>query len=192
MARPASPEAQLARVMTHPLRPRIMALLTVRGELSPNETANELGERLGTVSYHMRILRDAGWIELVRTEPRRGALEHFYRAVVRASLENDEWDRLPLTVRRRLAAMTVGQILRSAAEAAPEGGFDRPEAHVARVPLELDEQGWSELSRLLRDLHGQVAAIQERSNARRTSRKRGSVQSSQLAILHYAGSAGPF
>lgn len=165
--------------------------MTARGEMSPNEVATELEERLGTVSYHMRILRDAGWIELVRTEPRRGALEHFYRPVVRAKLDDEQWARLPVSVRRRLASMTVGQILRSAAEAAPEGGFDLPGAYVVRVPLELDDQAWQELSQVLNGVLETVAEIQERSNERRTSRAPGAVEGSQLAILHFTGPVAP-
>jgi DNA-binding transcriptional ArsR family regulator len=76
-----SPDAQIARVLSHPLRPRILQILTLRGEASPNEIAAELDVPLGTLSYHTRLLRDAGWIELVREVPRRGAVEHFYRAV---------------------------------------------------------------------------------------------------------------
>jgi hypothetical protein len=45
---------------------------------SPSELPDALGEPLGNVSYHVRILRELDCIELVRTEPRRGALEHFY------------------------------------------------------------------------------------------------------------------
>ena len=39
MARMDSPEAQVARILSHPLRPRILQILTVRGEASPNEIA---------------------------------------------------------------------------------------------------------------------------------------------------------
>jgi hypothetical protein len=34
---------------------------------------------LGVVSYHVRELRTVTLIAETRTEPRRGALEHFYR-----------------------------------------------------------------------------------------------------------------
>ena len=47
---------------------------------SPSELAKELGEPLGNVAYHVKILEETGAIELVRTAPVRGALEHFYRA----------------------------------------------------------------------------------------------------------------
>jgi DNA-binding transcriptional ArsR family regulator len=34
---------------------------------------------LGTLSYHFRYLRKLGLIELSKTIPRRGALQHVYR-----------------------------------------------------------------------------------------------------------------
>jgi DNA-binding transcriptional ArsR family regulator len=187
MARMDSPDAQIARVLSHPLRPRILQILTIRGEASPNEIAAELGVPLGTLSYHTRLLRDAGWIELVREIPRRGAVEHFYRAVIRPEVNDAQWERLPLAVRRRLAAMTVGQVLQSAAAAAAAGGFDAAGAHVDRMELELDEQGFSELSEVLVGALEEAARIQERSNERRASRAPGGERGSVLAILHYEG-----
>jgi DNA-binding transcriptional ArsR family regulator len=181
-----SPDAQFARFLAHPLRTRVLQLLAVRGEASPVEMASELGVTVGTLSYHTRLLRDAGWIELVRTEPRRGAVEHFYRAVVRPVVDDARWERLPLGVRRRLAATTVGQILRGAADAAAAGGFDHPQAHVDRFQLELDEEAWQELSELLITTLESAQAIQERSNARRSSREPGAAPPSVLAILHYS------
>jgi DNA-binding transcriptional ArsR family regulator len=186
MARIDSPDAQIARVLSHPLRPRILQILTDRGEASPNEIAAELNVPLGTLSYHTRLLRDAGWIELVREVPRRGAVEHFYRAVVRPEIDDAHWERLPLGARRRLASMTVGELLQSAAAAATAGGFDIAGVHVDRVPLELDEQGWEELSALLVETLEEARRIQERSYERRSSRVWAAVQHSELAILHFA------
>jgi DNA-binding transcriptional ArsR family regulator len=185
MARLDSPEAKAARVLSHPLRPQILQILATRGEASPNEIANELGVPLGTLSYHTRLLRDAGWIELVREVPRRGAVEHFYRAVKRPFLDDTQWGDLPLGLRRRLASMTVGDVLRSASAAAAGGGFDEPGAHVARVPLELDEAGWTELSELVDHTLAEAERIQDRSNARRSSRKPGALARSSFDILHY-------
>lgn len=58
---------------------RIRALVLMEGERSPGDIAAVLGEPLGVVSYHVRMLRDYGMIELTRTEPRRGALQHYYQ-----------------------------------------------------------------------------------------------------------------
>jgi DNA-binding transcriptional ArsR family regulator len=186
MARLDSPDAQTARVLSHPLRPRILQILTIRGEASPNEIAAELHVPLGTLSYHMRLLRDAGWIELVREVLRRGAVEHFYRAVVRPFADDGQWEDLPEGVRRRLAAMTVGQVLRSAARVADAGAFDARGAHVDRLVLELDDEGWEELSALLVETLERAGRIQRRSNDRRSSRAAGALQPSELAIMHFA------
>jgi DNA-binding transcriptional ArsR family regulator len=185
MARIDSPDAQIARVLSHPLRPRILQILTDRGEASPNEIAAELDVPLGTLSYHTRTLRDAGWIELVREVPRRGAVEHFYRAVVRPEVDDAQWERLPLGVRRRLAAMTVGQLLQSAAAAVETGGFDVAGAHVDRVPLELDAEGVKELSSVLVAALDEAARIQRRSNERRAGASE-TPRASELAIVHFA------
>jgi DNA-binding transcriptional ArsR family regulator len=66
----------------HPLRARILSVLD-GGEASPKELATQLGEKLGNVSYHVRILVRLGLIELVRETPRRGAVEHHYRSAPR-------------------------------------------------------------------------------------------------------------
>lgn len=187
MARIDTPDAQIARVLSHPLRPRILQILAIRGEASPNEIAAELDVPLGTLSYHTRLLRDAGWIELVREVPRRGAVEHFYRAVVRPEVDDAHWARLPVGVRRRLASMTVGQVLRSAAEAAASGGFDVAGTHADRVVLELDEEGVKELSEVLVGALEEAMRIQQRSSQRRGGAPG---QSSELAILHFTARDG--
>jgi len=75
-------EERLAKARAHPLRARILADLE-RQTSSPRELSDELGEPLGNVSYHVRQLAGLGLVRLVRTTPRRGALEHHYRAVGR-------------------------------------------------------------------------------------------------------------
>lgn len=71
----------LARTQIHPLKMRIIELYATGAELTPVDVQRELDEpKLGNVSYHVRALLADGLIELVRTEQRRGALAHFYRA----------------------------------------------------------------------------------------------------------------
>ncbi len=74
---PAEPE--LLGALAHPIRLAIMRAAV--DEFSPKQMAETFGDvSLQLVSYHVRILRDAGLLTLSGTEPRRGALEHFYRA----------------------------------------------------------------------------------------------------------------
>lgn len=50
--------------------------------LSPSMLSRSLEEKIGNVSYHVRVLVDRGLLTLVDTQPRRGAVEHYYRPVV--------------------------------------------------------------------------------------------------------------
>lgn len=63
---------------SHPTRLKILILM--EREHSPSEVAELLpDEPLGVVAYHVRMLKQYGMVSEVRTEPRRGALEHFYK-----------------------------------------------------------------------------------------------------------------
>ncbi|HSC20272.1 MAG TPA: helix-turn-helix domain-containing protein [Solirubrobacterales bacterium] len=81
MATPTIDWERLARAKTHPIQVSILELLTIDTgrAMSPNEMAFEMQEPLGNLSYHATQLAEIGFLELTATEPRRGALEHFYR-----------------------------------------------------------------------------------------------------------------
>jgi DNA-binding transcriptional ArsR family regulator len=174
-------DTRLAKALSHPLRQRILEVLAVRGEASPRELAEELGERLPNVSYHVRILADLECIEPTRTEPRRGAIEHFYRPTVAPMVRDTEWEQLPLSVRRSLAGGTAARIVRSLATAASQGGFDDADAHATWMPLSLDEAGRRELAELLAGLVERAAQLQTESD----KRSEGEPARSELALLHF-------
>jgi DNA-binding transcriptional ArsR family regulator len=162
----------MAKALSHPLR---MQILTILGQrvASPVELATELDVPLNNLSYHVRTLLDLGCIELVRTEPRRGTLEHFYRAIERPIISADEWNTIPLNVRRSIADGVLTQIAKDLKSAAGRGGFDRSDVHLTRTPLALDEQGWEELATLADELQERAMAIQAKSAERLKSRKKG-------------------
>jgi DNA-binding transcriptional ArsR family regulator len=184
MAEPRSRDAQLAKVFSHPMRLRILELVADRGETSPNQLATVVGASVGAISYHVRVLHDEGWLELSRTQRRRGAIEHFYRVTRALHVEDAQWERLPVEIRRQLVGRTLGQILRAASSAAGAGGFDSPAAHISRLPLHLDDQGHAELAKVLVDAVEEAVAVQRRSDER-TARSATATTRSQLAILHY-------
>ena len=142
-------DERLVKGLAHPLRWRMLELMTERGESSPVELARALDQPLATVSHHMRVLRDAQCVELTRTEQRRGAIEHFYQAVVPAFFDDAMWERVPLALRRALSGQTFRRLVDEAAAAGSQGAFDAPGSHLDRMLVELDDIGWSELSELL-------------------------------------------
>jgi DNA-binding transcriptional ArsR family regulator len=173
-------EARIAKALAHPLRARILQRLGER-VASPGDLATELDAPLGVVSYHVRMLRDYDCVELVRTEPRRGALQHFYRATARPTLDEDQWRSLPSGLRRELAGATLQELVDDLAKAADAGQLDDPEMVMNRTPLELDERGWKKLNRLLARTHEQALAIAAESADRGSAE----VSATELALLHF-------
>lgn len=72
-------DPRLAKALSNDVRARALGLLVEEAK-SPKLIAEELGLDLRGVAYHVRVLKKLGCIELVETLPRRGAVEHVYRA----------------------------------------------------------------------------------------------------------------
>ncbi|MFJ2211988.1 helix-turn-helix domain-containing protein [Streptomyces sp. NPDC101062] len=66
------------RALAHPLRLRLLSLLTAHA-MSASEAARELGESQANVSYHMRHLHAAGLLEMVEETSVRGGRAKRYR-----------------------------------------------------------------------------------------------------------------
>jgi DNA-binding transcriptional ArsR family regulator len=173
-------EARIAKALAHPLRARILQRLGER-VASPGDLAVELGAPLGVVSYHVRMLREYDCVELVRTEPRRGALQHFYRATARPNFDEDQWRTLPSGLRRELAGETIHALVTDLGQAADAGALDDPEVVLTRTPLELDARAWRKLNRLLARTHEQALAIAAESAGRGADQR----FATELALLHF-------
>ena len=176
-------EARIAKALAHPLRARILQRLGER-VASPGDLAVELNAPLGVVSYHVRMLRDYDCVELVRTEPRRGALQHFYKATARPNLDEDQWRTLPAGLRKELAGESLQDLVDDLAAAADAGRLEDPELVVTRTPLELDDKAFKKLNKLLAKTHEQALAIAAESAARGEGAAEGAFPT-ELAILHF-------
>jgi DNA-binding transcriptional ArsR family regulator len=173
-------EARIAKALAHPLRARILQRLGER-VASPGDLAVELGAPLGVVSYHVRMLRDYDCVELVRTEPVRGALQHFYKATARPNLDEGQWRTLPTTLRSELIGETIQGLVGDLAAAADAGRLEDPALVLTRTLLELDEKGWKKLNKLLARTHDQALAIAAESAARGSE----DVFPTELGVLHF-------
>lgn len=182
-----SPEGitqQLAKALAHPLRVRILSSLH-KGISSPNQLSQELGEPLGNVSYHVKTLLEYDCVELVKTEPRRGAVEHFYRATERAFFSDADWAKIPASARKGINGVALETIGQEATEAMIAGTIDaRTDSHVSQTSLLLDEKGWKEMASLLGDTLNRSIEIQEEAASRLADEKSDPI-SATLAILHF-------
>jgi DNA-binding transcriptional ArsR family regulator len=155
-----SPDATLGAAVAHPLRCRCLTILADR-VASPAEIARELRLEVSNVGYHVGALADAGLIEEVGQRPVRGAVEHFYRAVVRPITSTETEADTDFDRRSSFARTTWSLITANATTALAAGtAVDRPEHHLTRVPLRVDEQGWQEMSAAYMELYERVYEIQ--------------------------------
>jgi DNA-binding transcriptional ArsR family regulator len=175
---------RLAKALSHPLRARIFAILNER-VASPNEMADMLEERLPNVSYHVRALVDLECIELVRTAPRRGAVEHYYRAVRRPFFTDRDWKRLPRSGRQAITDVGLQLIWDDVSAAIEADTFEaRPDRHLTYRPLALDEQGWGELRDALNALLADAEQIAKRSR-QRIAKSDDSGIATRLVLMHF-------
>jgi len=144
-------DPRVVKALANPLRVRILAMLHEQ-QLSPVQLAERLDLRLGTVAYHVRTLVKLGLIKEVATRQRRGAVEHFYVAEERPRISDDAWEQAPPIAKQALLGAALQQIGDQLALSAAHGGFDRRDAHITRTVMDLDEEGWKQLSAALAHL----------------------------------------
>ncbi len=139
---PVLVDPRLIKALDHVLRQHIL-LATVAGEVSPSELSKALGEGLSQVSYHVKVLRDDcdGIIEEVRTEPRRGAVEHYYRATEKSLLPAKTWRRLKKGLQAVIGAGQASDLFNDLADALKAGKLQGAHDHLIRTPLVLDAKG---------------------------------------------------
>lgn len=81
---PATEAALFAKLLSHPVRIRLMLALAATGTSSATMLSVQLGDvTVGDCHYHLTKLKDGGAIKLVRSRPVRGATERVYRLAPR-------------------------------------------------------------------------------------------------------------
>lgn len=178
---------QLAKAFAHPLRVRILSILE-QGLASPNEMAAALGEPLSNVSYHTKALLEYDCIELVKTEPRRGVVEHYYQLKPHAALGSRQWRKVPKTLRGKITAAVLTDFIAHAVEALELETFqERDGSHLSAVPMMLDEPGWTEMVSLLNRTEGRINQVIQKCAERMKDPAAGIPALVSLAVFEIPG-----
>jgi DNA-binding transcriptional ArsR family regulator len=168
-AKPRGVDELIVYVLKHPIRVDALAIFNER-EASVVEIARLIGEDEKKVGHHVKALFDYGCIERVRTARRRGAAVHFYRASLRPHIGDKEWAALPPITRHEISALVFQAIVTEVLAAFRAGRFDaRLNRHLSWRAMQLDEQGWTELTAELRESLERIEGIAERSEVRLTA-----------------------
>ena len=167
MSKPISEieDPRLVKALAHPLRIRILGILEQRSA-TPKELAELLDVQLENLSYHVRTLRDYGFIKLERRRMVKGAVEHRYGMVARPRITAAVWEQLPAIVREALDAASLDQVWDVVSRAAAEDKMSRPESQMARRVARLDEHGLAEMSKVVSDAVDRLVEIEKQSAQR--------------------------
>lgn len=157
----------LAAVVAHPLRARCLMACAERTR-SPRELATLFGREVHNVAHHVRVLEKMGFVEEVGSRPVRGATEHFFRAIERPMVTEEEYALLSQEERNGFAKEVCQLGFADASSALSTETFStRPDNIVARTPMILDEEGFKAVAAL----HGEAVLksmqIEAESNERR-------------------------
>lgn len=143
----------LARVCANPLDLQIVDELN-RRELSPKRLHALMDDlTLPGSDRRLQKLARQGWATEVRRETggrRRGAIEHFYKAVGPALIENESWAEIPDAIKVTITSRTFEQLREKVKEAVDVGTFDgRTDRHLTWSLLRLDQIGWEMVIRVV-------------------------------------------
>jgi DNA-binding transcriptional ArsR family regulator len=180
-------DSRLMKALTDPRRVRVLSILNER-VASPKELAEEFGESLSGVAYHFKVLRNFGLIELEKTEPRRGAVEHYYRATHRALVPDDAWKALSAKTKRGIADDIMENVIGDVAGSVEAGVFGKRDGvHISWTPLILDEEAWRAFSALLEETLERTFDLQAEATERLNANGEGesSAVSATLAMIGF-------
>jgi hypothetical protein len=143
------------------------------------------------VSYHIKELRGQNCIELVKTEPRRGAVEHYYRAIEPPRVGERELSQLSEAKRREISISVLQGVIAAMAASLQAGTFDaRGDRHLSWEPMQLDEKGWKELAKALTKARKEVEGVKAAS-AKRLSAGDEQGISAMVAMMGFETPGGP-
>ena len=127
-----------------------MSMSTPPRRLSPKVFSQEERLPIDHCSYHFRKLEELGCIALVDTPLRRGWPEHVYEQRQLALIWTSVWRTLSPEAKGSILDSVLGGGVRALGRAIDSGTFEaRDESHLSWNTLEIDEQGWREMSGVL-------------------------------------------
>lgn len=157
---------RMFKALSHSLRVEILRQLE-EGPSSPNRISERLGEEVSNVSHHMKVLLECECVELIDTRPVRGTVERVYKLKPQGAIGSASWKEVPSVLRTKYANNALATFAERAIEALDAGTLESREGSgVTWLPLTVDEPGWKELRRVLRNCEMRSRAVADKSAER--------------------------
>jgi DNA-binding transcriptional ArsR family regulator len=136
-------------VTKDPLRVQIVSLATQR-PIAPSDFARDVGIPLNVASYHFRVLRKHGFLEIVEEVKVRGSTKHLHVATKRAFLSDADWGALEESLRPGVAGQALQDFNVRVAQAMETGAFyARKDVRLYWITIDFDEISWPEFVKLM-------------------------------------------
>ena len=188
--RPEVIDQRLVRALAHPLRIKILEILTER-VASPNRLSGDLDAGLSHVAYHTRALDKCGCLELVDTAKRRGATEHFYKAAPHSFIGDRIWRRVPRALLGGVSGATLQSFMDRAVAALEAGTIDaREDTTLAWMPVRLDQQGWDKVAATMEETVDKILTVQGESRWRLARNKERGAISAIVGVASFETPGG--
>ena len=185
MTQPAdnNPDPRILRALGDPVRQELLTALS-EAPASAVELSDALELPVGTVRDHLAALVENDAAEVV-DDPEIADDRRRYRAMIRPFLDDAHWRLLSADQRRALFGLTLRDISRRVGDAVAGDGFGHPQTHVSLTRLELDEQGWQEMTDLLAGVLEEAMEIEAECAGRRGRGETGEMVGTNLAVMHF-------
>jgi DNA-binding transcriptional ArsR family regulator len=161
-----SPDPDWVRAISHPLRVAILDILNEQ-EASPNGMKDILREPVQKVSYHTKVLVECGYIEPTRTTQRRGATEHYYRALPESSFGTEMLRQVPRSLKGNVALASFKSFVAKLVVALKAGVIgDGDDSMLNSMTLAFDQTGRTAAAGVMQATLTQLKEIDEQSRKR--------------------------
>jgi hypothetical protein len=136
-------------VTRDPLRVQIVSLATQR-QIAPSEFAREAGIALNVASYHFRVLRKHGFLEVVARIKVRGSIKHMHIATKSGFISDADWGQLEQALKPGVAGQALQDFNVRVGQAMEAGTiYLHPDMCLYWAPGNLDEIAWPEFVSLM-------------------------------------------
>lgn len=165
--KPAPPEMRVALVeaMSTPRRLQVLMAVAERPGVTLKQIARRIGESPRSVCYQLERLLDAGLVAVDAETSKRNAREFHYRAIVQTIVEG-EGEVWPEADGKKITMAILKLMLADLRRASSSETFGREGHAVVRIPGELDDRGWQEVSRITLETTKRVEEVMKASVAR--------------------------
>jgi DNA-binding transcriptional ArsR family regulator len=164
--KPKPQASKLVVATSHRIKVRCLIRMAER-PTSPAAVGREIGIEASTVSYHVRKLAELNLVEQVDERPVRGAVEHFFRTVSLAAVNEAEYAALPLELRQAWIETVFGLFGADAMHSIEMGTLpNQVDCEISRTAMKVDRQGWADIKDAYVEAQERVMEIKAEAETR--------------------------